>query len=321
MNTMSKTASILVVVLLLIGAAAIAIVKTRDSGEESAGEDGGGHSVAAVKPGAGGGSGGTGMGAKAINRSEREIRNEELVEKYGSTRTNLSRQVSENVVSLLDDAVAMGEMMTQGGGFGGGRMMMRGMQRRAGVELTEEQQTQAMEIYKAYQQREMEKFKGTVDDLRKDPSVLMELFLAGDAKARNEMTDEEYAEVQAEAGARLGEVINPLDEKNFRPGNPMEDEAFRQQFEAILDDEQAATLNAKMAEREAERAAAASEEPEAPAAAEEEVPNSSIANMQTMELEKLDEAVGSAKQMTSGLKQMMEGFGNLRQMRGEGGNE
>ena len=311
---MSKFSTILVVVLLVLGAAAIAIVKNRDSGEETAGPGETGQAAKAVKPGSGGGSSGVGTGAKTVNRSEREIRNEELVAKYGSTRTNLSRQVSENVVSLLDDAVAMGEMMSKGGGFGGGQMMMRGMQRRAGIELSEEQQTQAMEIYKAHQQREMEKFKGSVDTLRKDPSVLMELFLAGDAKARSEMTDEEYAEVQSQAGARLGEVMNPLDETNFRPRNPMDDESFRQEFEAILDDEQAQTLNAKMAEREAERDAAAGETSDVPAA-ETDVPDNSIANMRTMELEKLDEAVGSAKQMTSGLLQMMEGFGGLRQMR------
>jgi polyhydroxyalkanoate synthesis regulator phasin len=319
---MSKNASILVIVLLLVGAAAIAIVKSRDPGGENPGSGETGNSAKVVKPGSGGSTGGaTGMGAKAIDRSAREIRNEELVEKYGSARTNLSRQVSENVVSLLDDAVAMGEMMSRGGAaFGGGQMMMRGMQRRAGIELTEEQQGRAMEIYKAHQEREMEKFKGTVETLRKDPSVLMELFLAGDAKARDEMTPEEYAEVQAEAGERLGEVINPLDEKNFRPGNPMDDEAFRSEFEAILDDEQAAMLNAKIAEQEAARVAAAGEEPSAPAT-DTDVPDSSIANMQTMELEQLDKAVGSAKQMTSGLKQMMEGFGGLRKMREESGEE
>ena len=319
---MSKKASILVIVLLLAGAAAIAIVKSRGPGDAEENAGGTGNAAKVVKPGSGGGAGaGTGMGAKAIDRSAREIRNEELVDKYGSTRTNLSRQVSENVVLLLDDAVAMGEMMgNRGAAFGGGQMMMRGMQRRAGIELTEEQQGKAMEIYKAHQAREMEKFKGTVDTLRKDPSVLMELFLAGDAKARDEMTAEEYAEVQSEAGTRLGEVMNPLDEKNFRPGNPMDDETFREELEAILDDEQAATVNAKMAEREAASAAEDGGDA-APEPAGDEVPDSSIANMQTMELEKLDQAVGSAKQMTSGLLQMMEGFGNLREMRGEGGDE
>ena len=41
-----------------------------------------------------------------------------------------------------------------------------------------------------------------------------------------------------------------------------------------------------------------------------------------MELETLDEAVGSAKQVTTGLKQVMEGFGNLRNLQPqiEGGN-
>lgn len=312
---MSKKASILVIVLLLAGAAAIAIVKTRDAGgEKPSGADTGG-SAKVVKPSAGSGSSGGQTAAKVVNRSAREIRNAELVEKYGSPRTNLSRQVSENVVSLMDDAVSLGEMMSQRSAeFGGGRMVRGMVQRRTGVELREDQQDKVAEMYAEFQKRELEKFKGSVDDLRKDPSALMELFLAGDANARSEMSAEEYAQVQSSAGEQLAEVINPLDRDNFRPGNPMDDMDFRRDFEAMLDDDQLAAMTAKEAEREA---ASAPDGEAGDANSDDAVSERSIANIPTMELEKLDEAVGSAKQMTSGFRMMMEGMGGLNDMQSQ----
>ena len=111
------------------------------------------------------------------------------------------------------------------------------------------------------------------------------------------------AEVQGSVGESLADVINPLDRKNFRGGRPMEDETFRTEFEAILDDDQKASLAAKSEADEAASEGAA----DGPA-------DTSITSLPTMGLETLDEAVGSAKKMTSGFRSMMEGMGTLRQL-------
>jgi len=326
---MNRKLAILIVVLLLAGAVAIAIVKTRAGGKTAdTGVDGGSEAGATATPGAGGSGGAAATGSKASDRSAREIRDIDLIEKYGSARTKLSRKISEDVVSLLDDAMEMGEMVSE---FGGGRMRALGALRGTGIKLTEEQQTKLTSLYADYQKKEMEKSRSSIDAVKKNPTSLMELFLAGDAKERGEMSEEEYAQVQGSAGEELMGIINPLDRENFRAGRPMEDDEFRGQFLAILDEEQTEQFSTKQAERDAEREARRAEREAEQAENQDqalsEIPEGNISNIPTMELETLDEAVGSAKQVTSGLKQMMEGMGNLRNLgpmlegRGEGAQE
>jgi len=309
---MNRKLAIIIVVLLLAGAVAIAIVKTRGSGDSAKGGSGGGTDPGVAPTPAAGDATGAAAGSKASDRSAREIRDVDLVEKYGSARTNLSRKISENVVTVLDDAIEMGEMASE---FGGGRMRALGALRGTDIRLTEEQQEKVASLYAEYQKKEMEKSRTAINAVRKNPTSLMELFLAGDAKERGEMSEEEYAQVQATAGEELMGIINPLDRNNFGGGRPLEDEEFRDEFLAVLDEEQTEQWNTKQDEREAEREAKQEETPEEqPEETAGAVPEGNISNIPTMELETLDEAVGSAKQVTSGLKQMMEGMGNLRDL-------
>ncbi|MBK1826353.1 hypothetical protein [Haloferula rosea] len=296
-----KTSFLAAILVLLLGVAAVAIVRMGNddnNGDETAStppaRDGSANSASRF-------TGDANSGTERISkRSEREVRNEELVEQYGEARTNLARHVSDNVVSLLDDAIQMGEMMTSGqSNFGGGNWAIRGILRNAGVELTDEQREQASELYKDYQKRELEKTKKAVEQLRTDPTSLMSMVLAGDAKSRGDLGEEEYASLQAANAEALGDIINPLDRNNFRGGSPMEDEAFRSGFESLLDPEQAETFNAKMAENEASDSGRQ---------------QTDITQMPTMDLESLDQAVSSAKQMTTGVRSMMEGMNGLREL-------
>jgi hypothetical protein len=183
-------------------------------------------------------------------------------------------------------------------------MMIGGMLRETGIELSDEQQEKAAELAAAFRERELDKARRAVGSLKNDPTSLMELFLAGDAKERGEMSEQEYELVREEAGQRLMDVVNPLDRNNFRGGRPWQDETFRNDFGAILEPEQAEKWEAAMAERDAER-----EE-----GGEEDAGQTNISTIPTMELETLDEAITSAKQMASGFKQVMEGMGNLRDL-------
>ena len=305
---MNKPLSIIAVIFLLAGAIAIAFINNqKEEGEEGASAGKGGAAVKSSS-GAGGASStetGTSKGSDRA-REARERGDAEFVAEYGEARTALSRQVAGNVVALLDDAIAMGEMMSEGGmggAFGGGRMMVQAALRGTEIELSDEQKDEAAKIYAEFQKRELEKSKGVVNTLKKDSSALMQLFLAGDAQSRGEMTEDEFAEVQGSVGESLADVINPLDRKNFRGGRPMEDEAFRSDLEAILDEDQKAALDAK-SEAEAAESEDSSDGPS----------ETSIASIPTMDLETLDEAVGSAKKMTSGFRSMMEGMGTLRQL-------
>ena len=251
-------------------------------------------------------------------RRQREVRDPDLVDQYGETRTNLSRHVVSDVVSLLDDAVAMGDMMLNGesaGRFGRNDWALQNAIRSTGVELSDEQQSRARELFAEFQQRELGRSKEALDKLKKNPTPLMGLLLASDARSREEITETEYAAQQQVIADELDGVINPLDRNNFRPRDPMEDETFRNGFSELLEDGQKETFDNSIAEREA--------------AAEENAGErkTDISHIPVMDLESLETAVGSARKMTSGFKQVMEGMSNLgpileqQGQRREGGNE
>lgn len=236
---------------------------------------------------------------KLAREKEREAREAELVSEYGEARTNLSRHVTENVIEIFDDVLEMGEMMIGFTAEEGSRFAADAALNRLDIELTDEQGEKALELYGDYQRRELEKTRDAVDKLRDEPTLLMSLMLASDAHSRGELGEDDYRAIQEANAAGLEGVINPLDRGNFR-GNqdPLRDDTFVAEFSALLDEDQAATFESKLEER-------GETQPREP---------SSITDLPVMDLENLDKAVGSAKQMTSGFKQMMEGMGNFRQI-------
>lgn len=259
---------------------------------------------ATAPTGPGAGDADTPASAASRSRSRDEVKNKELVAKYGESRTNLAAHVSTNVIGLLEDASQLGEMAMSsesGGPFGtrsGLRMALGSMGNT--LNLSEEQQTKAAEVYAAFRKREMERSKASLARLKKDPSSLMQLMLASDASARGNLADDEYSQLQSSAAQEMQGVLNPLDERNFRGGKPLKDEAFLNEFKTVLDPTQAATLETSLAEQPAEPATKADE--------------GNISNLPKMELEKLDQTVESAKKLTSGFKAVMEGMGGLKDL-------
>jgi hypothetical protein len=239
------------------------------------------------------------------NRSRDSVKNPELAAKYGESRTNLSKRVSTNVIGLLEDAVEIGELAGSGqaNGLFGSRVGMRMALGRLGndLKLTEEQQVKAAASYAEFQKRERTRTKESIERLKKDPTSLMHLMLASDALARGESTEEEYKQVQSASGEDLKGVLNPLDQKNFRGGKPLQDPAFLNELKTVLDPTQSATLQSAIDEQ----AATAT-----PAQADE----GSIAKLPSMELEKLDQGVESVKKLTTGFKSVMEGMGGLQNL-------
>ena len=77
----------------------------------------------------------------------------------------------------------------------------------------------------------------------------------------------------------------------------MKDSAFTSEFQAILDPDQTATFAAAATEQQSK-----------------EDDDRSMNNLPSMELEKMDQTVASAKKMTTGLRSMMEGMGGLQDL-------
>jgi RNA polymerase sigma factor (sigma-70 family) len=240
---------------------------------------------------------------KAKVRKDREAaHNADLVSKYGESRTNLSKKIVGDVTSLLQDAVDMGQMMTSGetaNAFGGqeGRLR-RGLGATYGkLELTDEQKEKVNAAYNEFQKSQIEKTKGTIEDLKKNPDTLMSVFLAGDAYKRGEMSEADYKQYQQDHAADIQKVINPLDEKNLR-GQPLRNPAFTSAMSGILDPTQTETFQAAVTE-DTQKAARN---------------DTDISNLPVMDLEKLDTTISSARKYVSGIKSMMEAAGGLQDL-------
>lgn len=301
-----KTTIAATAALLLAGAGAVVLMKKEDPAQDPSG------AAAEGRPDRPQGSGDSTLTSNNSRSRERApLRYPDLAEKYGESRTNLSKHVATNVIGLLEDAVSMTEMASSGqlGGFGGGRMGARVALGRMydKLNLDEDQQAAAAQLYADFQKREIERNKESIGKLKDDPTALMRLMLASDAFKRGEVTEEDYKAMQAESASDLAGVMNPLDRNNFRGGSAMNDGAFVSGIQAILTPEQAGTFQTSLDERAAASAAAATEQGDADP--------KNISNIPAMELEQLDRAVTSGKRMTGGLKEMMAGFGDLQELR------
>lgn len=229
--------------------------------------------------------------------------NPDLVAKYGDARTNLSKHVTENMVGLLEDVMAMADMANSGkfrGGFGGNRGGLRNSLGSAydQLNLDEDQLAKASELQKDFEKRQMDTAKEAITKLKQNPVPLMSLMLASDAMAQGKMSEEEFKTIQQETAADLEGVMNPLDRNNFKGGKALEDAAFTRSLTQILNPEQAAILQTSLDSQ----------------AAEPEKHESGIAQMQPMELEKAEKAVDSGKKITTGIKTMMEGLGSMQDL-------
>lgn len=248
----NKITLVAVAVLLLAGIAAVALMQQKPAADETTQTQNDGSKAKRNGPL----SSDEDAKARRPERSRtREVpKDQELVVKYGQSRTNLSRQISTNVVGILEDAVQMGELLQSGqGGFGGpggrGGLGMALGRLNGELALTDAQKDSAAKILADYQKRQLAKTKDAADRLKKDPTSLMKLMLASDASARGEIQDDEYKRLQTEAGKALSGVINPLDRNNFGGGSPLRDETFVSEFKSTLDADQSRKLDEAMAER------------------------------------------------------------------------
>lgn len=302
---MSKQATLACLALILAMVAAVFIARGR-SGESASDKPSAAAKGGSDQASAAGGIASTRKAPAKAERARGELRHSELVEKYGESRTNLSKHITGNIIDLLQDTVEMGEMATSGqlaGAFGGQDAGLRMGLGRVGNELnlTEEQRGKARALYAEFQKRQIDQSKETIERLRKDPTAMMELMLASDAFARGQIDEAEFKKLQQESGKDLNGVLNPLDQRNFRGGRPLNDEAFLSGFKAILNPEQVDRLEISVGGQDASDSAAQANE-------------GAITNLPSMELEKLDTTIESVKKVTTGIKGMMEGFGGLQDL-------
>jgi hypothetical protein len=227
----------------------------------------------------------------------------QLSEKYGDGRTKLSKKITQDMATLMNDAMQLADMGAKlAGGSSAKELAIRqstnALASRLG--LSEEQKEQAAAIVENRVEQRMNAVTELAEVLQKDPTNMMETILAGDALKRGEITQEEY---DAIAGNTLS-VMRNVSGFAFsgRGGNDLADPVLAEQLQGVLNQDQKQQLDG-IVQRSAESQA---NNPR-------QMPFQD-GNLPAMELDKLEQTMTSAQKMTTGLKAMMEGLQGMREI-------
>lgn len=230
-----------------------------------------------------------------------------LTDQFGEARTGLSKKVTLDLATVFEDSLELADMGAKMGGAqdmteAATRQTVEMLARRLG--LTDEQKEQAAPIVAKAVQSRFDAVRELTDSMKSSPEPVMELFLYGDAVARGEMTREEYDTATAQTRIRLQDVGQSIIGRRPNAAMPLSGDAgFDSEFSAILTPEQReqmAAMDAAPEEAPPRRGPGANlpfQDGDAP----------------VMELEKLDQAVSSARVMTTGLQQVFQGLEGLQQ--------
>jgi hypothetical protein len=235
-----------------------------------------------------------------------------LTEKYGDSRTKLSKKVTEDISKVMGEAMELADMGAEMAGSKSAtelasKQAIDGLSSRLG--LTDEQKAKAAEIVQKRITERMNAMKELSTAMSEDPGPMMETILAGDAFSRGEITEDEYNSASADTLALLRNV------SGFGFGGPggrsqLADPLLAEQLGPVLTAEQQQQL-AEIVKQAEERAAQAGPG---------RIPFQD-GNLPAMDLEKLAESMQSAQKLTTGIRAMMEGLKGLQQLNPPAGTE
>lgn len=246
--------------------------------------------------------------AQALQNSTRDrarpVMDEELVAKYGESRTKLARHVSAGLGEVLGDVMAMGSSIA---GFdtnnSSGSMPRQWRDLGDKLALNAEQSAKVSGIFKEHEKRALAKAGEAVQRMKDDPAPLMGLLLAGDAFKRGKIDKAQYDEIQAESKGIMESSLGILGNDDAGFGNPFTDESVLSELDTVMDPNQRETLQTYLQDRAAKPDAGSSNQGLGDAMA--------LDLSQGMELEELDKQLTSTKKLTAGFKAILEGAGEL----------
>jgi hypothetical protein len=234
-----------------------------------------------------------------------------LAEKYGAEKTTLSSKITSNLTGVIKEALKIGEAFATNSGAASiaeatGRALVRGASRE--LALTPEQEEKAVAIMQAAVAKRISAIGDLTAALDSEPEQMMELFLAGDAFARKEISEAEYDRLTLPTRTMLKQL------GGFIAGTPGSGGAAQ----AMADAETLAELNALLSPEQqvklAEMAARLAQQAQARQAA---MNNSPLAwqpgQVPILELDKLDQSVAAVRQMTDAARMMMEAMRGLKE--------
>ena len=292
---------------IIIGVAAVAILcggiylgSTLNSGDGADGGSSNEANDAAAQRAASRPSGlGSGGATSTKSSNSRESAWAKLTEKYGDSRTKLSKKITEDISKMMDDAMDLTDMGARLAGSESAAEMATGqttnaLARRLG--LTDEQKEKASEIVGKRVSERFDAVRELSSAMNEDPSAMMETILAGDAYSRGEITEDQYNEITGETTSLLKNVAG-----FGGRGAEFSDPLLASELQPILTAEQQQKLS-ELTEQSQARANGRGSGG---------MPFQD-GTLPAMDLEKLDTSVQSAQKLTGGLRAMMEGFSELQ---------
>jgi hypothetical protein len=232
-----------------------------------------------------------------------------LAEKYGPEKTALASKITTDITGMINDGVELARVVARNSGSSNlteaaTKELLRGATRE--LALTPEQQAQASGFIRQAVEHRVVAVNDLLQAMSSEPEQIMELLLAGDALARQQISPEDYNMMTLATRTMLQQV------GGFVTGRPLDgsaqtliDPVVAAQLNAILTPEQQdkfAQLTATMAERALAREAAQ---------ARSGFPFK-VGEIPVMELERLDQSVGSVRQMTEAARLMMDAMKGLK---------
>lgn len=228
---------------------------------------------------------------------QREIKDKELADQYGESRTKLARHVSESAVAVFGDLLDLGLQSK----------MLTGVEDRESIPeelsaikdklaLTKEQLEKVAESFHKANLAGIARAKVGLGLMQKDPTPMMETLLAGDAFKRGKIDEAQFQRLKAAAKAKTSSSVETLLEMD-----PLNDMELIESLNRVFDPGQRESLQAFLGER--------SKQPEDDSSKKSESP---FDLDDPTGLEEFETKITAMKSLTQGLKQTLEAAGTLK---------
>jgi autotransporter adhesin len=234
-----------------------------------------------------------------------------LAQKYGVEKTTLSSKITSNLTSVITEGMELANSAARNSGSASlaeaaSKEMLRNASGQLG--LTEEQQQQAAAVIQSAVNKRMTAIEDLTQAMSSEPEQIMEMLLAGDALARNQITQAEYDQITFQTRNMLEQMTG------YITGRPVQSAGSQ----LLLDPETTAQLNAILTPDQQVKLA----EMTAAFAREMQTRQTSgnrarmpfqPGQIPVMEIERLDQTVASVKQMAEAGRLMLEAMKTMKE--------
>jgi hypothetical protein len=232
-----------------------------------------------------------------------------LSAKFGEDKTKLSKKISSDLGDVIDEGMELANAMAKNTGAASpaeaaSKEALKNLVPQLGLDET--QQQKAGDLIQGAVKDRMDAVTQLASAMRAEPEQMMEMFLAGDALSRGEITQGEYDQMTQPTRTMLENIGGfVMGRPGAGPGSQLlGDEAFTKELNGILTPDQQVKLT--------EISSQWTEQAQTRGGARGGIPFQS-GQIPVMDLEKLDQTVTSVKKMAGAARIMIDAMQGLKQ--------